>query len=304
MSRSRNWCFTINNWSDADWDALQAVPSKYLIMGKELGANGTPHIQGFIVYENARTLTAVKHDHATAHWEAAKGSVDQNVTYCSKDGDFSEFGTRPICSKRKGEVEKERYAKAWEMAKIGDYDAIDADIRIKCYRTLQAIQKDFMEKPVDLTALDNHWIYGPPGVGKSLSARGEFAGAYFKPLNKWWDGYQGEENIIIDDFELDTHLGHYLKIWGDYYSFIGEMKGSSKGIRPKRIIITSNYSIEDCFGNDAQMCAAIKRRFKVRHMLGNPFAGIVAPAAIAPTFRPLVRQEELPAIFDDNSNLE
>lgn len=308
MSRSRAWCFTINNWTDADFDQMQALKYKYLLMGRELGANGTPHLQGYIYYENQRTLAQVKQHHATAHWEAAQGSVDQNWAYCTKDGDFSEFGTKPMSQKRKGEVGKEaevaRYARAWEHAKLGNYEEVDADIRFKCYRTLKEIRKDFMDKPADLTEIQNHWIYGAPGVGKSRSAREEFAGAYFKPLNKWWDGYQQEESVIIDDFELDTHLGHFLKIWGDRYSFIAEIKGGGIHIRPKHIIITSNYSIEECFGNDPQMCAAIKRRFNVRHMLGNPFAGIIGPSAIAPTFRPLVRQEELPAIFDDNSNLE
>jgi len=85
---------------------------------------------------------------------------------------------------------------------------------------------------------------------------------YVKAQNKWWDGYQGEEAVLIDDFDLQGKcLGHYLKIWSDKWKCTGEIKGSTIPLNFKRIYITSNYSINNIFGEDSVLEAAIKRRF-------------------------------------------
>lgn len=60
------------------------------------------------------------------------------------------------------------------------------------------------------------WIYGKPGVGKSHAVRSSEPSLYIKSQNKWWDGYLGEEAVLIDDFDHGGQvLGHYLKIWAD-----------------------------------------------------------------------------------------
>lgn len=73
------------------------------------------------------------------------------------------------------------------------------------------------------------WITGPPGVGKSHVARFAWDTEPFeKPQNKWWDGYIGQDIVLLED--MDTHgngLSHLLKIWADKYSFKGETKGGN-----------------------------------------------------------------------------
>lgn len=109
------------------------------------------------------------------------------------------------------------------------------------------------------------WYWGVPGAGKSYLARQRFPKAYLKMANKWWDGYQQQENVILDEIEKDCKLGHHLKIWTDSYGFIAEIKGEAVKIRPKNFVITSNYSIEEVFGEDMMLVTALKRRFKVVH---------------------------------------
>lgn len=90
--RSRKWCFTWNNYTQENIDTLHNYilgdeKIKNYIVEKEVGAqNGTPHLQGFIEYNNALTLSSLKSKLGkSAHLEIVKGSTADNYQYCSKD---------------------------------------------------------------------------------------------------------------------------------------------------------------------------------------------------------------------------
>lgn len=258
MAISTKWCFTLNNYTEDDEKAIQEWDVKYLVYGREVAPNtGTKHLQGYSVFKKNHRLTAVKKLNGSAHWEVARGSHQQNRDYCTKDGDFFETGELPL---ERGASEKRRWEEARESAKKGLYDEVPADIFFKYYRTMKEIRKDFMDKPNDADDVTGIWYVGEPGVGKSRTAREQYPGAYMKMQNKWWDGYQGEEYVILDDLD-SKELGHHLKIWGDRYSFLAETKGGALHIRPKKIVVTSNYYPKDLW--EGQMLEAIQRRYKV-----------------------------------------
>lgn len=65
---------------------MENVNLRYLCWGEEVGAEGTPHLQGYAVSTNARTLSAMKKvlGSSRLHLQKSKGSGKQNVDYCKK----------------------------------------------------------------------------------------------------------------------------------------------------------------------------------------------------------------------------
>lgn len=92
----RRYCFTINNWTQADVDRLDALDVKYLVYGRETGESGTPHLQGFVIFGNSVSFNVAKtRIGANAHIEETRGKSQQAAEYCKKDGDFVERGQLP-----------------------------------------------------------------------------------------------------------------------------------------------------------------------------------------------------------------
>jgi len=138
----------------------------------------------------------------------------------------------------------------------------DYQIAIQHYNSCKSIIKDSMRTPESLDRVCGVWFYGSAGAGKSFRARQDYPDAYLKMANKWWDGYQLQENVIIDDLDVNhACLGHHLKIWADRYAFVAEVKGYAIAIRPKTIVVTSQYSIEEIWP-DEKTREALTRRFK------------------------------------------
>jgi len=269
MSQSMRWCFTVNNYGDADVATIRAWDTRYVVFGYEIAPiTGTPHLQGFAVFKKNFRLAGVRKLGVNAHWEVARGSNEQASKYCKGESEgkevneFVELGELPPA---RGESEKERWAGARAAAESGDLSEVPDDIYVRYYRTLKEIGKDHMNKPDDLEEVCGLWLYGPPGTGKSHLARADHPEAYLKMQNKWWDGYQGEQYVILDDFD-SKELGHLLKIWVDKYSFLAETKGGAIHIRPKKFIITSNYHPSELW-EDKAMLGAVLRRFEVKQLL-------------------------------------
>jgi len=272
-SRFHGWCFTLNNHGEEDYKLIESMKEKdlfkYIVFGRETGEEGTPHLQGYVYLKLKKALAGVRKMLPRAHWEPQRGNFTQAIEYCKKDGDFFEDGEPPVDQKEKGKRGREYWEEQKSLAKRGKLDDVDPQLFVTHYGALRAIQKDFAPMPDPLDDTCGYWYYGETGMGKSHAARAECPEHYLKMCNKWWDGYQGEDDVIIEDFDkAHSVLGHHLKIWADKYPFPAEIKGGKINIRPKKIIITSNYSPQEIWGAEPNTLEPITRRFRVKRFLG------------------------------------
>lgn len=266
MSKARAFCFTFNNYSLLDENAIQELDCDYLVYGREIApTTQTRHLQGYIHYPTPRSVKKVG-GLFKWHIEVAHGDAKSNYAYCTKSGDFYEKGSQPKSASDGGQMEKDRWTQIIKDAREGTLEEKEPKIYFTHLKTVKALRTEYLQSqpPATLDTPTGVFYIGPTGCGKSRTARDENPGAYIKNCNKWWDGYVNQEAVIMDDLDpqVSKALSHHIKIWLDHYPFTAEIKGGSLFIRPKRVIITTQYTIEQLF-EDPEVQAAIKRRSRI-----------------------------------------
>lgn len=256
------YCFTINNPTPNDLELVRTIECKYIIFGFEIGEEGTPHLQGYIHYERSKRFNAVKRDIPRAHIEPRKGTPQQAIEYCKKDGVFEERGTPPVSNKA---ASKQVWKDLLQRAENGDFVWIKENYPRMWIQFSNKFESLHAPKTSIINGeLQHEWWVGPTGTGKSSTLWRLYPDHFQKQTNKWWCSYAHESVVAIEEWSPKNECtGSYLKIWADRYPFSGEIKGGSlKKIRPAKIIILSNYEIEDCF-TDRRDYEPLLRRFKV-----------------------------------------
>ena len=259
--KTRWWVFTINN-PIGEPTGLLGPNMEYMAFGREgMGPGQTPHLQGVVKFKNPVARPSRYFEHFGAgHFEMMKGTPEEAIEYCEKEGNFREFGARPQRrsdqghhgakgkehGKKGGEIEAERWKAAWEAAKRGQLEEIPADLRTRYFNTYSKVISKYQKRPKELKEMNNLWIHGYTGSGKSTWAHRTYPDAFVKPFSKWWDGFQednpGHQVVILDDLHPKWSGKELLKNWADRFAFMAEFKGGSMLIRPQQIIITSNYT--------------------------------------------------------------
>lgn len=270
--QSRHWCFTLNNPDGPPDEFLDHIKDwvDYGVVGFEQGERGTYHLQGYFCLKVKNRLTWLRaYFSPDAHFEIKRGTPQQAADYCKKDGYFEEFGVLPLEQQvAGGNKRKAEFAEAYSLAKTQKVSDVEPELQIKYLHTLNKIADRELAIKSELDNTCGVWIYGPPGSGKTRFARGNYTeraeDVYLKLPNKWWDHYKGQDVVLMDDVDPTTckYLVQYFKQWMDRYPFKCEYKGGARDIRPLVFLITSNYSIEECFPGQHD-ATAIRRRCDV-----------------------------------------
>lgn len=268
MSQGKSWTFTVFEYDEksvALWEGKANGADLMCFQEEKAPDTGRLHIQGFIRFKTNFRLAGVKKflNNQAAHLEIARGSPRQNFDYCSKDdtatGRFRFQHGVPEDFMQQG--------------KRSDLDAV-VDL-IKSNKTLEEINAELPKQIIKFgrgiqlsrslflsaeapAAFPRCVIvlWGRSGSGKSQWAR-QFAlhrglSLYSKNLTKasdvqWFDGYDGEQVLLLDDFTESAVSFRELLIWTDIYKHRVQVKGAMAIAKWNFVIITSNTNPDNWY---------------------------------------------------------
>jgi hypothetical protein len=256
-SRHRNWVLTLNNPAGEGASIEEHHAATLLLLSNEdkvaysifqieRGESGTLHAQGYIQFHHPQSLSGVRSTISPrGHYEVRRGTHSQAKKYASKEDSRvhppEEFGEENDAQGARSDLLaiKEKLDVGTPMVEVAQ----------EHFGSWVRYHKSFA-KYISLIAPPRTWVtealvfWGPSGTGKSKRAC-EMAGdsSYWLPKpnsgRAFWDGYVGQEVVVIDEFYGWLPFDFMLRLL-DRYPLRVENKGSSVQFTSKRIIFTSN----------------------------------------------------------------
>jgi len=253
-SRSRGWCLTINNPPTGIEFTLEfnfhELGAKYAVYQLEVGEAGTPHIQAYFYWSTLKAFSQIKEAFPSAHIEPQRGTAQENKTYCTKDegrleGPW-EFGEVPQAGKRNDLEDIQRKLDVGVPLSDISKEHFGSFVRYgRGFKEYMLMHRQPRNWPMEISV---YW--GPSGTGKSRSLLAEYPHAFWKTKNsgqmQFWDGYDGQQEIIIDEFYGWMSYDYLLRLC-DRYPFSLEVKHGTVPIAAKKILFSSNKHPKDWY---------------------------------------------------------
>lgn len=267
----RHVCFTWNNPDDIDriWEKLKCFHNTtFLVMGAEEGEEThTPHLQGYIEFNGQVRWNTLQNLLEHNHMERRGGTSREAMLYCKKGKQSKSEWTR---FKENGP----NYgldAKVWQFGQIsvGQGKRTDIDAACNMIRNGKRMREVAMELPAQyvkyhkgLFALkcilleprceppEIRVYVGATGTGKSKAAREWLPNSYkwHPQQEKWFDGYEGEKDVIFEEFRGQIPFGMILSLL-DRHDCRVQYKGGCMEFVATRIAITSPLKPEQWYNS-------------------------------------------------------
>jgi len=293
----RHYVGTKNGYTEDDIAKLVSWAQNectYLVYGREVGdLCGTPHLQIYMEMKFQRTFKAVNKKLFPMWLGYRRGKPKAAAGYCMKgtdivaNGGYERFYANPSAT-----WVGEQFGKISEQGHRTDIDdVVEAIVGEK--RTLSEVQREYprqyvkyhrgLEKLIEgqLSARrlqempEVIVLYGTTGTGKTERAYDQFwpdiEHYMWKPSNeKWWDGYAGQDKIIMDEFR-----GQGMT-WGDLLGLLDKyecrvpIKGGFTQIQATKFVITSPKNPREWYKTDNQdrFDQLLRRLTSVYHCTG------------------------------------
>ena len=160
---------------------------------------------------------------------------------------------------------KEALAPEWNPQELFEKYGSSFGMRFKQvaqFREYMLGKPRFLEDP---PTVEVHW--GRTGTGKTTYCIENHRSAYWPVDTRWFDGYNGEDTIVFDEFrgrQLDEpnslSLANLLRLL-DRGPFLAPVKGGFVHIRADKFIFTSNIDPKDWYiGQSTEEREALLRR--------------------------------------------
>lgn len=257
MPNSIAHCFTVfdNTWSDRFNYASVSEAVRYLIVGVELcPTTGKYHYQCYGEWGKKVSRKWIMETLSFKGYITERnGTREQARDYCKKEGKWIEYGSWEAGGQgARNDITHLREAIKTGMSETqlySDYDVMwRVDRSARRFKLLWdsklAKEKPKVEKLVLL-------YVGPPGTGKTTRAHAEFPNAFVLRntlSGAWWDAYDGENEVIIDEFNGWIPY-EILLVLLDMGSAEVPIKGGIKSFSGNTIILTSNRSPYEWYPN-------------------------------------------------------
>lgn len=261
--RNRGWAITAY---DGEPEFL-SIHMSYLIYGEEICPDtGRTHWQTYVHFFHAKTFSAVKKIFGANHIERAIRSPEENMAYCAKDLKFKEFGQRPAQGKR---TDLEDLAKRVINGDSVDSIAIENPMAFHQFgRTLERIETVTLRSKWRTEYTEGIWYWGTTGVGKSHKAFEGFdpkTHYVFRDDGEWWDGYKGQEIVIINEFRGELKYKKLLELVDKWPHYVKSRNKEALPFISKKVIVTSSLPPDEVYKkrNAQDSLEQLYRRFKV-----------------------------------------
>ncbi len=274
-TQARRWFLTLNNPEEyCTANGRDIHPEKlfekaadcgvrYAIWQLEKGSEGTPHIQAYIEYERPVRIVACQ-KFITGHWEVARKPREAGIRYCSKE-DTRISGPWEFGDSQLGGAGKR--TDILECKRMLDENVPESEIAETCFKPWAKYFKAFREyrrirsPPRDFKT-QVYVFWGVSDTGKTRLAKfiSDAGSTYWlAPNSSWFDDYEGQENVIIDDFYGTLPYSTILRLL-DRFELRLESKGGHTNFVAKRVFITSNKQPAEWYDSSKHPLDALRRR--------------------------------------------
>lgn len=271
ISKSRK--FIVTFWCKEE--PIFTEEMKFLAYGAEVcPTTGRHHWQSFLYMKNQKTESALakylkKHSAHGTHPRVRYmlGNFEQNTVYCSKESTLIKHGKPPAQGERMDL--KEIKKKIFSGTSVENIIEEDPMLYHQYGRTMEKLEDIYLGKRKRTEMTQGIWIYGETGLGKSHEARDMIGdrSSYDVPDDKgWWDGYTGQDVVILDDFRGEIPFNQLLKMIDKWPFSVPRRNRRPMPFTSKEVIITSSMHPLQVFEKNNDNLEQLYRRVRIIHM--------------------------------------